>query len=66
MPSHFKTWYRSLTADGKVWAETSDPTDPYLLNEREPVTFQRLDIYLTDDGWHPWTPGHIEPLQRDD
>jgi hypothetical protein len=57
-----KTWYRSLTPDGKVWCESSDRED-FIDDEGldtgpngVPLTFQKLTHYSATSGWQEWSP----------
>jgi hypothetical protein len=57
-----KTWYRSLTPDGKVWCESSDRED-FIDDEGldtgpdgVPLTFQKLTHYSATSGWQEWAP----------
>jgi hypothetical protein len=57
-----KTWYRSLTPDGKVWCESSDRED-FIDDEGldtgpdgAPLTFQKLTHYSATSGWQEWAP----------
>lgn len=51
------TWYRSLTADGKTWAEGSDPDeirDPQTAPGHRPLTFQKMETFKITEGWVAW------------
>lgn len=52
----FKIWYRSLTPDGKLWCESSSPTEVAESSEGMDCTFQRLVIEMVTNPWEPWTP----------
>lgn len=49
------TWYRSLTPDGKLWAEGSEPEE--ILTDKKPgLTFQKKETYRVSDGWKDINP----------
>lgn len=49
-------WYRSLTPDGKVWCESSDPDEVMQQSVGMRCVFQRLEVVQTTRPWREWTP----------
>jgi len=47
-------WYRSITPDGKLWCESSDPKEVIKRSKGKECTFQIFRIRLVSDGWEPW------------
>jgi hypothetical protein len=49
-------WYRSLTPDGRVWCESSDPEE---VKQPHPkgveLTFQKMEVRKVSEGWIPWS-----------
>lgn len=69
-PIEYGRWYRTVTPDGELWAETSDPHDWYLAHPDPAValTWQRI---TTDGDWvewadHPTDLVHPSTLDEDD
>jgi hypothetical protein len=50
----FKTWYRSLTPDGGLWCESSNPAEVREMTTGDGYTFQKLDVVTVRTGWRPW------------
>lgn len=48
-------WYRSKTPDGKVWCESSYPSD---VSEDDKtftdLTFEKKEVYRVTEGWVEW------------
>ena len=52
-----RTVYRSLTEDGKLWSESTDPDDfRYPGKPPRKLTFQKLTEHTVSGGWEAWTP----------
>ena len=49
-----RTYYRSLTPDGKLWCETRDPEEVIERSQGMDCTFERVDVYEVTEGWQPW------------
>lgn len=50
-----RSWYRSVTPDGTLWCEASDPHEVLdRTNPDEPLAYQRYDVYEITAGWQPW------------
>lgn len=55
MRKHVRTWYRSLTPDGKLWCESADPLEVRrMTHPRETLTYEKFLVYEVSDGWMPW------------
>lgn len=54
MDEPHSTWYRSLTPDGKLWCESSDPQEVIERSEGKGCTFQIHRVRLISEGWEPW------------
>jgi hypothetical protein len=58
MDEIFSVWYRSLTPDGRLWCESSDPeevkSERHTSNVDEPLIFQKMEIRKVSEGWVPW------------
>lgn len=52
----FRTTYRALDPDGKLWSESSDPEQVVRDSEGRNCTFQVLRHRIVADGWQPWEP----------
>lgn len=51
-----RTYYRSLTPDGKLWCESRDPDEVVQRSEGEGITFERSDVWMVTQGWKHWNP----------
>lgn len=52
----FSVWYRSLTPDGKVWCESSDPNDVVARSAGKVCRFEKLTTYFVRGDWEQWQP----------
>jgi hypothetical protein len=50
-----RTYYRSLTPDGIVWCESSNPAEVRRRSEDKDCTFEKISFYEVTAGWEPWT-----------
>jgi hypothetical protein len=56
MDEVFSVWFRSLTPDGRLWCESSDPeevAEPH--PDGIPLTYQKMTIRKVSEGWVPWS-----------
>ena len=55
MRKHVRTYYHSLTPDGKVWCESSDPLEVRRMTHPTlPLTYEKFLTYEVSDGWMEW------------
>lgn len=49
-----RSYYRSITPDGELWCESSDPEEVREMSEGKECTFQVANVYEIDSGWQEW------------